>query len=67
MAEGFLCLALYNMEKGNLQLSLPNDIKNVLTEPDDIVIFAEFRFYKHIGGHKNGIKYKIGVGRMGNR
>jgi len=37
MAEDFLCLALYNMEKGNLQLPPPTDIKNVPAEPDDIV------------------------------
>jgi predicted RNase H-like HicB family nuclease len=37
MAEDFLCLALYNMEEDKNEIPLASGLKEVASEPDDIV------------------------------
>ena len=37
MAEDFLCLALYNMEESKQAIPLSSNIKEIESEPDDIV------------------------------
>jgi len=50
MAEDFLCLALYNMEEGKIEIPQPSNIKNIEALQDDIVTLVavdtdEYRRY----------------------
>ena len=53
MAEDFLCLALYHMEENKLQIPMPRSIKEVESQPDDIVTLISVdtetyrRFYEN--------------------
>jgi predicted RNase H-like HicB family nuclease len=48
MAEDFLCLALYRMEEGGLQIPQASAMKGIEAEPDDIVtlISADTESYR---------------------
>jgi predicted RNase H-like HicB family nuclease len=37
MAEDFLCLALYRMEEDKIQISAASNMKEIESEPDDII------------------------------
>ena len=53
MAEDFLCLALYHMEENKLQIPTPSSIKEIKSQPDDIVTLISVdtetyrRFYEN--------------------
>jgi len=53
MAEDFLCLALYHMEENKLQIPVPSSIKEIESQPDDIVTLISVdtetyrRFYEN--------------------
>jgi len=53
MAEDFLCLALYHMEEGKLKIPAVGNIKEIESEPDDIVTLISVdtesyrRFYEN--------------------
>ena len=54
MAEDFLCLALYNIEKSNNQIPTASSIKEIETEYDDIVtlISADTDIYRRFYENK---------------
>ena len=54
MAQDFLCLSLYNMEKNNEILPAPSDSKKLVTEETDIVtlISVDTEFYHRFYSNK---------------